>query len=780
MRGIGQGWVGWGLWALGLCAGAMCPAASAAQVGDGGAVASAAETVVPTGRIEFTAGRTDTPIVVDAYLDEAAWQEATRIPLPWEVDPADNGAAQVRTECLLTHDDEHLYLGCVAEDPDPGSIRAYVVDRDGIDGHDRIVLTLDPFNDQRRAFRFGVSALGVQSDAVMAQQGAGNPNAGPNGVPIDPSWDAIWSSTGRITESGYVIEASIPFRSLRFPANGVSGWGAYVTRWWPRSANVEFRSATWDRDNSCVLCQANLVSGIASGESGPNVQLTPTVTGGRTDLRSDGRDQPLVTGEVAHDFGLDARWGVTSDLTLNLTANPDFSQVEADVAQVDVNTRFALFFPERRDFFLEGADFFGTPIQAVFTRSIADPSAGAKLTGKLGANAVGVLVAQDRNTGLLIPGPQFSRFAEIPGRSVTSVGRLRRDVGNTSTIGTLLVGREGEGYHNRVAGFDAFYRPGSSLTLQAQLLRSSTAYPASISTDFEQPEGTFQGNAAQVRARWSTRAWTANGDLRVFDRDFRADAGFVTQAGVRGGNANLARHWYGGSDRWFTQVRLEAGTWRNQDFDGNQLNGGMWLGFVYDGPGQLAVGLWPNLFMKEYFAGESYDGLNQLWFDVGAAPSGTWSMGIDGHVGDAIDFSNEGLGFERRLSPRLSLRLGRNTEARVQHTWQTLTVENERVFTANLTQLRTVYNFSPRSYVRAIVQYRRTDRDPARFVDPVDRMTEGLFGQLLYAYKLNPQTVFFLGYAQEGSGIEDAQRARVPLTVQGQTFFVKLGYAWRP
>ncbi|MEM7414476.1 MAG: DUF5916 domain-containing protein [Gemmatimonadota bacterium] len=754
-----------------------------AQVGNGGVVGSEQAALVAAadgGRIEFAASRTSDPIVIDGRLDDAGWANAVEIPLPWEVNPAENERARVHTTCMLTHDADRLYLGCVAEDPDPSSIRAYVVDRDGIDGHDRVVLTLDPFNDQRRAFQFGISALGVQYDAVMAQQGAGNPNEGPDAQPVDPSWDAIWSSAGQITDDGYVVEASIPFRSLRFPEQSVDGWGAFVTRWWPRRANVEFRSAAWDRDNSCLLCQANLVFGIDGGTTGANVQLTPTITGGRTDLRSNGLDQPFVTGDLTRELGVDGQWGITSDLTLNVTGNPDFSQVEADVAQIDVNNRFALFFPERRPFFMEGADFFGTPVQAVFTRSIVSPRGGAKLTGKLGANAVGVLVAEDRSNGLLIPGTQFSRAAEAPGRALTSIARFRRDVGSTSTIGALFVGREGDDYYNRVAGFDAFYRPLPSLTIQGQLLRSTTAYPQSIVDGYDQPDGAFQGNAGAFNARWTTRNWLVNADLRQTDADFRADAGFLTMAGVRGGNANLTRRWWGGSDQWFTQLRAVIGTWRNQDFEGNQLNGGMWVGLMYDGPGQLSVGLWPNLFMREFFAGETYDGLNQLFFDVRAAPSGTWSAGLNGNVGDAIDFANARLGFERRFAPEVSVRLGRNTEAGLQHTWQTLTFGGERVFAANLSQLRAVYNFSPRSYVRAIVQYRRTTRNPALYDSPVDRQSEGLFGQLLYAYKLNPQTVFFLGYAQDGTGLEDATRVRTPLTVRGRTLFVKLGYAWRP
>lgn len=731
------------------------------------------------GRISYVVGSTPQAITIDGRMDDVAWAEAVVIPLPWEVAPAENGAPPVQTECRLTQDEENLYLGCTAIDPSPERIRAYIVDRDGIDGHDRIVLTLDPFNDQRRAFQFGISALGVQSDAVLAQQGAGNPNEGPNALPIDPSWDAIWASAGTLTETGYVIEAAIPFRSLRFPG-GTAGWGAYVTRWWPRSANVEVRSATWDRSDACVLCQANVVEGILGGAPGANVQLTPTLTGGRSQSRPDGRTGPLEGQDPTGEVGLDAQWGITSDLTLNLTANPDFSQVEADVAQLAVNNRFALFFPEKRPFFLEGADFFGTPIQAVFTRSIADPRAGAKVTGKLGDNAVGLLMADDRENRILIPGSQFSRSASLDGGAFSTVARFRRDLGGSSTVGALFTGREGTDYHNRVGGFDAFYRPAASVTLQAQLLRSSTSYPDRIVDEFEQPDGDFAGTSARMTANWNTRNWAARAGAGRTEPNFRADAGFVTQAGTRGLDGNVTRRWWGGSDHWFTQLRLESGFWRNEDFDGNQMNGGIWFGFGFEGPGQTSINFWPNLLMREHFAGTTFDGINQYFFNVSAAPSGSWSAAIHGNVGDVVDFANARLGYERRVSPMLTLRLGRRVETELQHTLQTLSNEGDRVFTANLSQLRTVYNFSVRSFVRAIVQYRRTERNPDQYTSAVDIRSDGFLTQLLYAYKLNPQTVFFLGMSQDGTGFTDIDQIREPLAVQGRTIFLKLGYAWRP
>lgn len=733
------------------------------------------------GRIEYGVSTTTTPVAIDGVLDDEAWASAVVVPLMYEVSPAENGIAPVATECRLTHDREHLYLGCIADDPRPEGIRAFVSDRDGIDAHDRIEMTLDPFNDQRRAFRFSVSALGVQADAVFAQQGTGDPNGGPDAAPIDPSWDAIWNSAGVITERGYVVEAAIPFRSLRFPRTDEAGgtWGVYLSRWWPRSSNVELRSAMWDRGDSCVLCQANVLTGVRGGAPGVNLQLTPTFTSARTERRATGAD-PLVADPTRTDFGMDAQWGLTSDLTLNLTANPDFSQVEADVAQLDVNNQFALFFPEKRPFFLEGADFFGTPIRTVFTRSIADPMGGAKVTGKLGASAAGVLVARDRVNNLLIPGSDRSGAARLDDDVTTAVARFRHDVGATSTVGAIYTGREGAGYHNRVGGFDAFYRPVPALTVQAQVLESTTRYPDAVTTDGGEATGPFGGGAARLSSNFATTNWTVNSTVLRVEPGFRADAGFVPRAGILDANLNVSRRWWGGADRWFTQLRVQAGTWHIRDFDGLKLDGGMWLGLHYQGPWQTSIDFWPNLFIEQNVAGRAYPDRSQYFFGVGTAPSGSWRVRVNGNFGDAIDFANNRPAEEVRISPSLESRLGRNVELTLQHTWQRLENGGAPVFTAHLSQLRTVYNFSARSFLRAIVQYRRTDRDPSLYVDPVDRRSEGVFAQLLYSYKVNPQTVFFVGYSQDGAGATDIDLVHDPIAVRGRTLFVKFGYAWRP
>lgn len=771
-----RGWTGRGGAALLVCGLLGGPTAAGAQDRAQELSARGPEVHATTVPGAFEIERAASGIRVDGHLDEAMWANAVVVPIGYEVDPGDNLEASVRTECYLAYDPDNLYLGCRAHDPRPDAIRAFLTDRDGIDGQDRITLTLDPFLDQRRAFQFSVSALGVQSDAILAQQGAGNNQGGP---PVDPAWDAVWTSAGAITDDGFEVEAAIPFRSLRFPsAAGSQTWGMILTRWWPRSSAVEFRSAPLNRDDSCVLCQANRLEGLQGMSTGAAVQIAPTFTASRLDERPE-NGLALVSGGTDPEMGVDAKWGITSDLTLDLTANPDFSQVEADVAQLAVNTRFALFFPEKRPFFLEGADFFGTPLRAVFTRSIAEPTVGSKVTGKVGANAVGLLVARDRVNNLLIPSAQSTDATTLDEGTTTTVARIRRDVGSSSSVGALVTSRLGQGYHNTVGGVDFFLRPLPSLTLQGQALRSSTAYPDAVASEFGQRTGSFGGTAANAQAQWSTRNWQAFAQTTYLADDYRADAGFTPQAGLWGRSASVTRLVRGGTDRWFTQLRFIGGLWRQTDMEGHVLHGGHWFGAVYAGPLQSVVGLWPN-FVRKYDAGQNYHGLLDFYFDARVRPFGALTLGMDGQLGDELDYANGGVGKQVLLQPLAQVRFGRHLEAVLQHTYHRLDRDGGRVFTAQLTRLRAVWSFSPRSFVRAVVQRQDVTRNPALNAADADRVTQWQFAQVTYGYKVDPQTVLFVGYGDDRRGWTDPQGMVRSISPEARSFFLKLGYAWRP
>jgi hypothetical protein len=715
-------------------------------------------------RIQPTQGE----IELDGRMQEPAWQSAVHIPLEYEWFPGDNVRPPVETDCRMAHDADNLFIACHALDPRPSAIRAHYADRDDLNRvprDDHILILIDPFNDERRAFQFRVNAVGVQMDALFATA---------EGIE-DFSWDAIWASAGRIGDDGYTVEIRIPFRSLRFPAApGEQTWGVILERSWPRSNRHRMQSAPRDRNNACLLCDANKVTGFAGITPGSNIELYPTVTSRRTDLRNDFPAGPLESGDLEAEPGLDFRWGVTSNLSLNATANPDFSQVEADVAQLDVNTRFALFFPERRPFFLEGADFFATPIQAVFTRTVADPTGGLKVTGKLGRAGLGVFSAHDRVTNILFPANQVTADTSLDVNTVSSSVRYRRDLGQASYVGALFTGRESfNGYANRVGGADAFLLLSPTNSVRLQALGSITEYPEAVARSFGQPLGRFTGVGLRADYQHQSEDWLGTVTLEELSPDFRADAGFVPRVDLRSAEAALTRTVFGRPGQPFTQLQFGVSGFARTDHDWTLTDRSTGLNAFWLGPAQTSVLL--EGFQDRERLGDVDHELTRGRITVQTQPWGSGRLAVVARVGEELDVANNRTASNLGLSPSAQLYLGRKLNLDVQHDFQRLSTEGTRIFTANLLQTRLVYHLNLRTFVRAIVQWQHVDRNPAAYGFPVSETSSSVFTQLLVSYKLNPQTVAFVGYSDSHRGTDT-----IELTRANRTFFVKLGYALRP
>ncbi|MCH9649045.1 MAG: carbohydrate binding family 9 domain-containing protein [Deltaproteobacteria bacterium] len=701
-------------------------------------------------------------IEIDGSIDESAWSNALSIPLLWETDPGENLPAPVETECLLTYDLNHLYVAFRALDPDPQKIRARLADRDQVFSDDFVGIILDTFNDERRAFQFFVNPRGVQMDVFLDQVNDRE----------DPSWDAIWDSAGRITPEGYEVELAIPFSSLRFPhASGPQTWGLDALRFWPRNSRHRLTNVSRDRNNSCHLCQLSKISGFEGITPGRNIEITPTLTAARLDLRSDFPHGELENASEDTDAGLTLRWGITPNLILSGTVNPDFSQIESDSAQLGINEQFALFFPERRPFFLEGADFFESPLRAIFTRNVADPDWGVKLSGKQGKSAFGVFAAQDKITNLLFPGSQGSQSTSLDLETFDGALRFRRDLGASSALGVMATSREGDGYSNRVYGFDGLWRGSESDRLRFQWLSSSTTYPDAVAEEFNQPNDSFQDQAFKIAYNHDARNWEWYASYDDIGEDFRADLGFLPRVGYTFLLGGLKRIWWGEEEDWFNRLSF-GGDWDlTRDQSGNTLEREAELFFNYDGPKQSEVFL--GLGTRErFFNGVTFDE-NYVNSFLEIQPTGDLELSLWFRAGDDIDFANTRPGEILRLNPEVRYDLGRRLRLNLEHDFRRLDVEGGTLFEANLSQLKAIYQFNRRTFVRTILQLTDIERDPGLFVESVEAKTEQLLTQLLFSYKINPQTVFFLGYSDTSAGNTD-----VSLTRTDRTFFFKVGYAW--
>jgi uncharacterized protein DUF5916 len=727
------------------------------------------------------APRVASAIRVDGILDEPAWESALKLSLDYETYPGDNLPAPVRTDCLVSYDERNLYVGFRAYDPDPGAIRAYLAERDGLpQDEDQVQLILDTFDDRRRAFAFAASPLGVQWDAIASEVGG-------NGLSYDGSWNAIWSARGRITGDGFVIEIAVPFASLRFPRRGEQTWGIHVFRYQPRSVLRQISLMPLDRNNNCLLCQEARLTGFEGIKTGLNLELDPTLTATRSDERQAPPGGPMVRGPLGGDVGVTARWTVLPDLTLSAAGNPDFSQVEADTAQLKINTRFALYYPERRPLFLEGADFFQTRLTTIYTRTIADPSWGARLVGKAGVNAIGIVAAQDRITNLLFPANQGSQSKPLEQDSSTAALRYRRDVGTSSTLGVLLTDREGSGYSNRVLGLDGMMRMSARDTVNAQTLVSRTEYPDDVVKDFLQPDGPFRGSALSLGYQHESKDWVWGLSGSDLGRNLRVDTGFVPRVDTRSAGASLERVVWGEPDGALVRMSFGASVYRTEDHDGLLTDESKSVSFRWDGPLQSSLSLDLSR-AQEFFRGLTYDLAGES-LSLSATPSGGLSLYLSGDFGDEVDYDNCRPGRVVRLVPGATFKTGRHLRVDLDDTYEALEVDGGRLFRVHLVQTRLAWQFDVRAMVRAILQYTDLRRDPDLYKTslcpgfdpdpaifrPPEKIERSLLSQLLFSYKVDPQTAIYVGYSEDRQGATG-----VPLTQTDRTFFFKIGYAWLP
>ena len=622
-------------------------------------------------------------------------------------------------------------------------------------------VVFDTFNDERRAFEFFVNPLGVQMDMTQ------NEMTGEE----DDSWDAIWDSAGRITESGYTIEMRLPFSSLRFPpsADGMT-WGIDAVRMYPRDQSYRIGLHPIDRGNNCYLCQASKLVGFEGVRPARSIELDPTLTASLSGVRADFPDGKLENGDPDVEPGITARWGITPNLVLSSAINPDFSQVEADAAQLDINTQFALFYPEKRPFFLEGGDIFGTRFNAIYSRNIADPDWGVKLTGKMGKDAIGVIVAQDSRTNFLIPSSQSSQLASLDEGNVSSIVRYRRDLFGATTGGFFYTGREGDGFHNRLFGGDILFRWKDTEAARIEILGSQTLYPRAIAESYGQSSAQISDYALRAVYQHTSRDWMYFVLYRDVGAHFRADLGFVPQVDFREGAAALERAWYPEKSGW-SQLRLGIEWDDYKDQQGQHLNRRVEAYAWAQGPREAYVRL--SLIEGDlFYDGELFD-TNRIHLYGEAQVFPSVYVSLDATVGRQVDFANTRQADQLRLDPSLRLNLGRHLRVNLDHSYEKLEVEAGRLYTANLSQLRATYQFSVRTFVRWIGQYYDIDRNTAAYRSEVDARSLSWFNQLLFSYKINPQTVLFLGYSDTSIG--DRQ---IELTRESRTVFLKIGYAW--
>ena len=718
---------------------------------------------------------------IDGVLDEPVWAQATRLTGFWQYQPVDGRPAEESTEVLVWYAPDAIYFGIIAHDKVPTAIRATVADRDNLDNDDHVVLEIDTFHDRRRAFSFAVNPLGAQSDGVRSEGTGQVSGLVPGSTDLNP--DFIWESKGRITDQGYQVEIRIPFKSLRYPSGEPQSWGFNVTRVVKRTGYTD----TWTdvrRANASFLGQEGALGGLHDLKRGVLVEAQPFVTATANGIRNEATGR-FDRESVNPDAGLNLRLGFTS-FALDATANPDFSQVETDAGQVTLNQRFALFYPEKRPFFLEGIELFGTPQTLVYTRRIVDPKGGVKFTGKFGQLGVAHLTAVDQTDA---------------GNAWFNITRLRRDFGRNSIAGLTFTNRDQGDSHNRVLAADFRY-VWSLYYLQFQ-------YGASFTRD---AAGSRTAPIWLAEYDRTGRSWGFNYQLRGLGNGFDDQAGFVNslRSNVVLGHIYNRYTLYGRRGALLENFTVYGGPDRTWRYDQFGFTPGLEGDEQLDGTFQLRGGWQLEGHVERDFV--TFEDSTYARYTVGAADGPAYRP-VDDFSG-FVWFAQLTTPTWRRLQAVLQYRRGRAAifeEGTTGTGWQvTGEVDVRPVPTVRMALTGTVFRldrldgtefarsaiprlkieYQPKRelFFRAIGEY-RADRtaalvDPASgaplyvggVAQPVSEFN-GLRVDLLASFEPTPGTVAFLGY---GSSLEtDAEFNWSRLRRQNDGFFVKLAYQVR-
>ena len=727
----------------------------------------------PTRGEPLTISRAAGPIEVDGRIDDPGWEGATRVETWYETNPGDNLPVESPNAALLTYDDRFFYAAFEFSDPRPEAIRAPLGDHDQIGGGnyaDYGGVILDTSNDGKTAVLLLTNPRGVQYDALTSDDSG-----------EDDSPDFFWESRAQITETGWTLEMRVPFSSLRYQGASPE-WGILLYRNMPRDFRTQHFTSKLPRDENCFICHSHPLRGLQGLPEGGSLVVAPYATAAQSSAPRAGLGTPLEDGSAEGELGLDVKWLPFAGLALDATINPDFSQIEADVPQIEANERFALFFPEKRPFFLEGIDLFASPIRAVYTRTITEPDWGARATGQWGDTAYTLLVADDEGGGsVVLPGPLGSGLAPQDFGSTVAIGRMRHDVGR-SFVSFLFTDRESDGSaFNRVLGPDFEWRPTEVDTVRGQLLWSETRTPNRPELAAAWDGRELSGHAARIW--WSHGGETVDwyGSYWDFADEFRADSGFVPQVGFREGYGEVG-YTVRPKDGAVRRFRSYLIADRTEDRDGKVVFQGISPGFGMNAKLNSFVGL--RLAFDEVRSGTELFETEKLHYEIELTPSLKLSrVGLSGDVGDAVDFANDRLGegatvrLFASLRPTAHLELLANTDRR----WLDLdeTGARGRLFTADVARLRAQYTFDARSYLRLIGEWVETERDPALYTFAVPERTADLTGSALFAYKLNWQTVLFVGYGEGRTLLADPARRGESYEPSGREVFLKLSYAFQ-
>lgn len=776
------------------------------------------------------------PIIIDGKPDEGAWKDAAVFKDFYQTGPGDNTPPSRPTEVYVMYDEKHFYVAFKCFD-EKDKIRATMANRDGVFGEDNVRLWLDTYNDQRRAYVLGFNPFGIQQDGIYTEgQGA------------DFSVDIVMESKGVIEEWGWSVEVKVPFKSLRYSAGKGKMWGFNVARNIDRF-NDEFDQ--WvpdDRNVSGFLIKHGKITGLDGIKWERTLEVAPSVTLSETGkrkrtvpisvVRQNGYD-PLfnpngiidpgrfVNDPAKFDLGVNLKYTLTPNITLDAAINPDFAEIEADAPVVTANQRFPIFFQEKRPFFLEGKEIFESPLQPFYSRTIVDPDIAAKLTGKVGKTSFGFLAASDNAPGNYSedergdPGILPGIRDYIDKNAYFGILRLKRDVGAENNIGFFGTARVFPKNRNYVGGFDGKFKLDAKTVMTFQVLgtHSRKNFYDRDEDDVDYRTGNGFGYFWNLDYTADTHGWYVEAIGRT--RDYRADSGFTRR--VDSNAIFFANRWSTKSKPKDTLIRFDFRQFARATFDwrGRVQNALAAVGYNFTLQGNLFINgeggvQHEHIYEDEFGARRSANVAGaffgapdrqayQPYWNINVSKNVSKKLYVYGYMGfawNAFDFDFGGGHRYPRVSPAYLDFLdefatnpnapvpgqdpgkGMSAEFNIGAEYKPidplrLSVDYSKNFLkrndtgrdaydANIVTVRSTYQFSRFTYVRARWDY--------------DSLNSHVGGQFLFGWNPNPGTAFYVGYNDDFNynGFNPFTGQSEPrFERNSRTFFIRASYLFR-
>ena len=771
-------------------------------------------------QVQVRIPRIESDIQVDGVLSEPAWQRAALLTGFSQFSPQDGVPASDSTQVLVWYSPTAIYFGVRAFEAH-GAPTATLSDRDKIASDDNVQILLDTFNDGRQALVFGVNPFGVQTDGMLVESSQLRSSGFTSQIlardQADLSQDYVFQSKGRVTSWGYEVEVRIPFKSLKYQAQAAQSWRLNVVRQVQHS-KFEDTWAPARRGALSFLAQSGRIDGLTDLRRGVVLDVNPELTQRISQRHASPNDlsSRWMTTHGDPQPGGNVRWGISNNLTLNATVNPDFSQVESDAGQVSFDPRSTLFFPEKRPFFLDGVEGFTTPNNLVYTRSIQQPVFATKLAGKVGGTTLAVLSAADDRIYSRGYRPQTGDRGQTP---FFNVARLQRDIGGQSRIGVTYTDKFDEGYTSHLLDVDG--------RLLWSKVYSVVFQGAASRTSLNRPNGSDSVNTAPL---WTT-SFNRNGKrfgfryaVSAMDPDFTAAAGFISRPGLAHTTVDHRFSWFGAPSAFlqsFTFNPFYDNTWKYDQLLTHRdaiekkfhLNTQLQFRGGWSGGASLLLetfGYDPDLFQGVYVQRSPtnivpFTGTPRLpnrdW--VASVNTPQWTIfsanalyirGQDENFDEWASSDIEYLQLGALIRPTEKLRINPT------HTLQSYDRQDTKdlVRVERITRVKTEYQVSRPVFVRVVGEYRTSNQlaliDQSRTGAPLvycpvgppqcspigpDRHNQFRF-EWLFSYQPNPGTVFFAGYGTTSTpDALNLKQLRGYDYRQNAAYFVKLSYLFR-